>query len=196
MGLVQQFLKSFIQEDDLVPGLFEKPDGSVWVRLPNGGESQVSDGGSVPGALKTIRVPIAFNTPGLVTDGVGGGGIVVYTPTPGDVWLAAVTLVSVVTGWDGSGTPTLWFFPQGASDYTLGIAGGASAVLTVPDIDETGDVTGGITGPQNYPFSGTIARMWRLNDATPIMVLYDDSAGANPGSSTGDGEVVLVIGSA
>lgn len=46
MGLVQQFLKSFRQEDNLEAGLFQKNDGTVWLRNPDGSATQVTGGGA------------------------------------------------------------------------------------------------------------------------------------------------------
>lgn len=45
MSRVQQFLKSFRQDDDLEPGLFMKNDGTVWLRNPDGSETQLPGGG-------------------------------------------------------------------------------------------------------------------------------------------------------
>lgn len=48
MSLVQQFLKSFRESDDLKAGLFEKNDGTVWLRNPDGSETQLPGAGFPP----------------------------------------------------------------------------------------------------------------------------------------------------
>jgi len=44
MGLIQQFLKSFRETDEMEPGLIQKADGTVWLVLPDGTETQLSGG--------------------------------------------------------------------------------------------------------------------------------------------------------
>ncbi len=53
MSLIQEFLKSFRQDDSLEPGLFQKDDGTVWLRNPDSSETQLPgtgntfDGGTI-----------------------------------------------------------------------------------------------------------------------------------------------------
>ncbi len=47
MSLIQEFLKSFRTDDSLEPGLFQKIDGTVWLRNPDGSETQVGVGSSI-----------------------------------------------------------------------------------------------------------------------------------------------------
>lgn len=58
MSLVQQFLKGFRQTDTLEPGLFEKNDGTVWLRNTDGSETQVAGGSqsSFPEATSQFSV--------------------------------------------------------------------------------------------------------------------------------------------
>ena len=41
MTLIQQFLKSFRETDEMEPGLIQKADGTVWLVAPDGSESQL-----------------------------------------------------------------------------------------------------------------------------------------------------------
>lgn len=45
MSLIQQFLKSFRQTDDMEPGLIQKADGTVWLVNPDGSETQLTGSG-------------------------------------------------------------------------------------------------------------------------------------------------------
>lgn len=58
VGRVQRYLKGFRAHDDLEAGLFEKADGTVWVRNPDGSETQVGVGGGSQ-AVSLLTVPIS-----------------------------------------------------------------------------------------------------------------------------------------
>ena len=45
MGLIQQFLKSFRETEEVEPGIIQKADGTVWLVNPDGTETQLPGGG-------------------------------------------------------------------------------------------------------------------------------------------------------
>lgn len=72
MSLVQRFLTAFRESDTLEPGLFQKPDGTVWLRNPDGSESQVGSGGSQPEDEAT------YSLSGTLTAGTSGSLSLTY----------------------------------------------------------------------------------------------------------------------
>lgn len=46
--IIQQFLKSFRGTDNPVPGIIEKPDGTIWLVNPDLTETQLPGGGALP----------------------------------------------------------------------------------------------------------------------------------------------------
>lgn len=48
MNEIQQFLKSFLGTDTPVPGIIEKPNGTIWLVNPDLTETQLPGGGALP----------------------------------------------------------------------------------------------------------------------------------------------------
>ncbi len=122
-------------------------------------------------------------------DPVTSSGIVLYTPTPGDIWLPnlAATGFSETTPWDGS-SPTGFVFMQGTPDYTLSLDFASPLDLSIGDtpggdghLSLLDNICGSTVGPV------------RFNDATPLMLVVTDGSGGDPGSTAGEGEIVLFI---
>lgn len=121
-------------------------------------------------------------------------GVVAYTPAVGDMLMVAFSTVSITTAWNGSGTPTLWLWQEGAPDPDGSIGSINSIDLTSPDSNRDQSFTdpGSITQGLRIGASGTTLPFNMLT-TTPLRVGYDDAADGDPGSSQGDGEVVFVV---
>lgn len=124
-------------------------------------------------------------------NGATTAGITLYTPAAGELWLVAASSVSVPAAFDGS-TTTLFISPQDAADYQNGFVAFSGIDLTVPDIDQTTDATGAVTKPTDY-LASTANAVWLFNDATPLRLVVDDGSNGAPGSTQGEGEVVLLV---
>lgn len=122
-----------------------------------------------------IGIPLTFDTPGLVLTGVP-----VYTPQPGDLLVAAAISIPT-TAWNGT-TPKLNVYSEGDDPdtdqlappfdlATLSQAAGTHATLAQP----------GISSPVVF------------SDDTPVLVNVDDGAGGDPGSSQGEGTLILAV---
>jgi hypothetical protein len=148
------------------------------------GDLTFTDPGNQPGGSSplAVRVPIAFNTPDLVLT-----GITLYTPTIGDVLLDYVSCYSVETAWNGS-TPFLWLSAGGDDYATLAVSGKDLTQVDIPNGARTGLV---------YPFAtdvlGGAGQQGIFTSADPLVATVDDTAGGDPGSTQGAGEIILVI---
>lgn len=133
--LVQQFLKSFRQSDDLEPGIFMKNDGTVWLRNPDGSETQL------PGAIGSP--PIWTNILDQVSINNG-------TVNIGDSYAYALLQQADPDGEFPSLT-SLWL----RIIYDAYTGGGEPGILsiTLPD--------GSAAGGQNYKsLTGEVSGMW------------------------------------
>lgn len=136
--------------------------------------------GSQP--FTVIRVPFAFDTPGLVADaGPASTGIVLYTPTPGDA-LLDISYVSVTTPWDGN-NPVL--------ELTYGDLSEQYEGCSLGQTDQVDSVDQHTLVPNTQGLSGAPVSIFP--DATPLRAIIDDGAGGDPGSNQGEGEVVIVL---
>lgn len=135
-----------------------------------------------PKPVNILRVPIAFNTPGLVLS-----GIPVYTPKIGDlVWPG----VSLWTPWDGAGTPQFYVHSQGAAYASDNIL---NSGLVPADVDYAQGANWALlTGASPVAISGA----YRAVTATPLRVVVDDGTGGDPGATQGAGEIVLIVAAA
>lgn len=146
--------------------------------------SQVAGGSQT---VKAVRVPITFDTAGILT------GVPIYTPAVGDVIYLSNNggvfpggFLSVVTAFTSTaGTAQLYMISQGDTAHAIG----ASALDGQPanaafnaHLDEIAQAEFG-NGP-----APLIAQ-----DTTPIVVYADDGSGGDPGLLTGAGEVCLVV---
>ncbi len=144
------------------------------------GHAAWSAGGGGGGGLVVVRVPLAHNTPGLVLT----PGVPIYTPAAGDTLIDTVGWMSVTTVWNGT-TPTLNFGVAGSlTDYTAAVG-----VTT-----RIGSLDTPIGAHAAEPSSFAIPQEPLIFlDATPLVVMVDDGSGGDPGSTTGAGELVLLV---
>ena len=140
------------------------------------GVAQVAvNGGSQP--FELVRVRLAFDTADLTFP---GPGIVIYTPTARDRVLAGISAPIILTGWNGTGSATLYFFSQG-DIYTAGV--------------DSVSIQGPIAPPLGNIITGTIGTVesWQFLDTTPLMVKVDDGSGGDPEATAGEIDLVLVV---
>ena len=71
MGLIQQFLKSFRETEEVEPGIIQKADGTVWLVNPDGTETQLPGGGG-GGGLALTGWTEDDSDPAFVEGGAGG----------------------------------------------------------------------------------------------------------------------------
>jgi hypothetical protein len=118
-------------------------------------------------------------------------GATVYTPAVGDVLLgndyAPLTAVSVSEAWNGS-TPTLKVLTE-----EIRRAQSLSFVaLDATVADDSGGASLMLSASPGFAV-GANWRLWRFTTADPILVQVDDNNGADPGSSQGAAEIVLLV---
>jgi hypothetical protein len=139
-------------------------------------EGTFENGGSQP----FVRVPLAFDTPNLVLTGIDA-----YVPAPGDHVLWINSYMSITTAWDGT-TPHLNFtYSDLASEYVSFALDGADGVNA--DVHTT-QAKVSMQGDLNWTFFDSF-----FPDATPLRLIVDDGNGGDPGSTQGEGELVLFI---
>lgn len=122
MSLVQQFLKSFRESDDLEVGIFMKNDGTVWLRNPDGSETQLPGGGGSSSGFAAFAASFQPQQAGMplmgqkatfpcTGVGAGTGGFQTAFATPpglvasdGVVWNSPVVEVSGLPVTDNGNT--------------------------------------------------------------------------------------------
>lgn len=87
MGLIQRFLLGNRVEDDLQVGLFLKNDGTVWSRNPDGSETQLGGGASLP-SWWSVDTPDEFV---LAEGSFAVGAIADYAASLGAILSLSVT---------------------------------------------------------------------------------------------------------
>jgi len=178
MSWFRQYLTAFRNDGTPSDGLFEKADGTVWLRNPDGSETQVGSGGSQP---VVYRLPFAFNTAGIVTPGAA-----LWTPPEG-FWFAAgypSLTFSITTPFNGT-TPKLDIGAMVAGVFTT--LGGSLADATVADIQLAGSFKAGQDyNPTVYQFTQT--------GTDPLAVQLSDGASGDPGSTAGAGAIIIFGG--
>lgn len=137
-------------------------------------------GGSQP--LTVVQLPIAFDTPDITS-----AGILVHTPTVGELLWGYISAVSITTAFNGD-SPSIaigtqaqrltngypMFLPAGVADSD---AGGDGSMFQFPAVAVAG----------NFRFATT----------APIFVWLADGTGSgDPESTEGAGKVILAIGAA
>lgn len=90
MTSFRQYLSGFFNSGTPGIGLFEKPDGTVWLKNPDGSETQVGAGGSQPIQTATVSLTSAellalADTPKQLVAAPGAGKVIV------PVYLSAVS---------------------------------------------------------------------------------------------------------
>lgn len=147
----------------------------------DGEASPAPGGGSMP--IKVVRVPIAFNTPGINADGAGGGGIDLYVPAAGDLIWWGASPIFLNTPWNAAGSQLNFTWADLASQFlTQGLVGGTNP-----------QAADGHSFDPIASFSLVSNNPCLVTDATPLRVIIDDSSGGDPGATTGEGEIVLVV---
>jgi len=193
MGLVQNFLKSFREDDTMEPGLIQKDDGTVWLVNPDGSETQLPGGsGGGLGIWKTY-VDNASNVP-LSGVAVGDGLLVGKWWTPAavvadlatDPFLVVLTAqmsfgstssVDDVLGLDlplaVDGSP-YGLAPASSDSGAMWTPGGISA--RVGGIQYPGFVfdvgAGGIIGPDSTAWDTTHPAAWASGDKIGISLVF------------------------
>lgn len=112
MGLIQRFLLGNRVDDDLQVGLFLKNDGTVWLRNPDGSETQVAGGGggasTVSATLSSSALNHLHSAPISLIDAPGAGRAIKLLTSVGILRLGTIGYPvpggSVKMGWvkDGS----------------------------------------------------------------------------------------------
>lgn len=139
----------------------------------------VFEGDIIGQPFTVVRLPIAFDTPGLVLT-----GIPIYTFAAGDyVPGNDLGMVSVTTPWDGT-TPVIHIRAQGGTDYAP----------TRPLDNGNGPADNG----GEFPVSADDGLFGGFGVFIPgagvvLEAMVDDGAGGDPGSIVGVGELVLVF---
>lgn len=153
-------------------------EGSAWIKTGAGNTAWTQIGGVPAGSFRLVRVPIAFDTTDLVLT-----GIEVYTPAAGDVVLWSQSFLSVSTAWNGT-TPQI--------NFTFSNLAGAFNYASLESTDATGSDGHTLQPPFLGLSSDDIAI---FPDSDPLIAIVDDTAAGNPGSSQGEGEIVLLVAS-
>lgn len=145
-------------------------------------------GGGGPQPMIVLRMPIAFDTPGIIVED-GGIDIVTadypdgYTTSIGD--LIAVGGGATTQVWNGT-DPACWVYLAG-DDY-------ATQHFEQPPNIAQGDSAnggGGSVQVRNPPLANSYLN--RATAAAKLRVVIDDQAGGDPESSQGLGEVIIFI---
>jgi len=110
-------------------------------------------------------------------------GIVIYTPTPGDVLPLGQSFVVLPTAFDGN-NPTVRFGV--ASDRVIFDNSIGEPPLT--DEDNVDSAYASVIQGVGFPTSSVV-----FTTAEPIVVFVDDGNGGAPGSTEGEGEMILYI---
>lgn len=97
MSFIQRFLLGNRVDDDLQVGLFLKNDGTVWLRNPDGSETQITGGGDAKPNVVLVTGPDNYNAADgdYVICDVTSESVTVFLPDP--VTGAAVTVKRVGT---------------------------------------------------------------------------------------------------
>ncbi len=167
-------------------------DMSVTITDPTGPTVDLSvSGGSQ--TWKIVRVPIAFDTAGLVADAGGAStGIVVWTPLEGETLYANLSYLSVTEAWDGE-TPTInWTL----TDLTGAITSGSLATANYPQTNWEAmltDTSMSDSGSAEQALFGFGYPSLVIADPAPLRAVVDDGSGGDPESQQGAGELVLVL---
>lgn len=136
-----------------------------------GGEN----GGSQP--IQVYKVPIAFDTPGIVTTGVATG----YTAAVGD--LLIILAYSITTAWNG--TSPYGALRIGSNDPFTG--GGINPNdMTVTD----SDLNNGTSGP---PVGGSLGTTIVNQAGAVTFLIFNNDSGGDPGASQGVGNIVFMV---
>lgn len=130
------------------------------------------------GVLKEVRVPFSWNAPGLTN------GIIVYKPKPGERMLPGSFISIPTIAFDGS---TPWLQVRFQDETVID----AFILLRADQIDGHHDSLGHMRRPD--PRSVYYDAGDYFGDTTPLMLILDDGAGGNPGSTQGEGIVRLLI---
>ena len=148
---VQQYAKEARSVDDLQVGLFEKSDGSQWIRNPDGTETQVTGGGG--GGLGATGFEIlTFNFSPF--PGGGGQNAASWSKSGGDD-LADLT------------DPTQPIFPRAFYAMTLSLAAAATAGKVL-NAFFNGVWTFGFYLPLDAPYPGSDAnQLWDFTAPQP-----------------------------
>lgn len=188
-GLEARFQTSYYEKPSNDPGLVIGQDGQVSVIV--GGQRIPVTGGGGSGNVQMLSVPIAFNTPGILTDGNGGGGIDILTPTGtqvGDLLFfpAAFGTYSIDTPWNGS-TPSGYLY-AGAPYFNGGIAQVDVVNLAQANAPWSANDTNAslVQSSQNTTVLGWVKVM---NLLTKLLFVIDDGSGGDPGSTQGAGAI-------
>lgn len=183
MSLVQQFLKSFREEASVEPGLFEKADGTVWLRNPDMSESQVTGGGGSQPFGQAF--PFTHATANILT------GAALWTPPIGTFISGGypALLVSITTGFNGT-TPMIevGVIVSGSFEpLSSGFAVGTPDPPTPANAVDTSfnDIAASISFGTNYAAYQT--------GTDPIAVRLSDGASGDPGSTVGVGRLIPTV---
>lgn len=161
--------------------LYLRNNGQTWVKTAGGDTDWTQLGGVPAGALKTVRVPLAFDTTDLVLTGIDA-----YTPSPDEAILWNMSYLSVSTPFDGTNPTLALTFTNLAGQFT---SFGLGSV----------DSASGTDGHTLVPIStlDISDNIGIFPDTDPLIAIMDDGAAGDPNDPTpmaaGAGELVLVI---
>lgn len=189
-GLEARFQTSYYEKPSNDPGLVIGQDGQVSVIV--GGQRIPVTGGGGSGNVQMLSVPIAHDTPGILTDGNGGGGIDILTPggiAVGDLILfpSEFSALSIDTPWNGS-TPSGWLY--GGTPYT---GGGIQQTFNPANLTQTNQLwdSNDTNGSFLQAAEWNTGQGWIkvVNLLTKLRFVIDDGSGGDPGSTQGAGAI-------
>lgn len=215
MSEIQKYAKEARTSPDLETGLFEKADGTQWIRNPDGTETPVIGAGSSQTLAQTLALGNDANALKItnLADGVdpqdaatlsqiGGSQPVAVTRvafafdtpdiltgipvfTPAADELVALAGISVSEAFNGT-TPIVRLFSQGDDPDADDLLGNNGGQIAFADTP-----IGGHAVSLSAPFIFiTFATLYA--DATPILLALTDGSGGAPGGSTGEGVLILL----
>lgn len=205
MTLVQQFLKSFRQSDDLEPGIFLKNDGTVWLRNPDGSETQLPGGGGG-------NLPDPSDQP----DGSllqAEGGVATWNQFPGWQDISGDIVVSRVVGSDSNPDISVLYARALAMLGGLTVvqfhieigSGGAGSGISPYILENLGNLSAsdpGIVGTGIFFETGAGKPLFRASllygGPNEVLILWDGSSSygtrLGPASSTNGGPFNFAAG--
>jgi len=158
-------------------------NGEVLTADGAGGASWQAGGGSQ--AFSQVRFPFAYNTPGIAADGMGGGGVTIYTPAAGEFIFGAISITTAFEGTPYCEVAVISAGDDPENEYlTQTIGSNVDDPLGSPG-------SAHLTTIANPPFAAQAAVL--AMDANPIKVVLTDGSGGNPSASAGVGEIILLI---
>lgn len=195
MSLVKRFLGSYLEQDEMEAGLFQKEDGTVWVRNPDGTADQLPGASGGGGIAARGPFPVAFDDAGLVD------GVSFYAPTVGDLLLDA--WVEILTLFDGT-TPRLDIGTFVATDSGIFDALGGTALALDAGLATEAAGTGfrrtsggavpySMQSGAGYAGAGSGMGIFAAANHLKVVVSQDGSKGGDdPGASQGAANIYIV----